>query len=46
VERFSEAKQFHRVTKRSDHFVDGGVEGPGRIDRERSRLACNPIIER
>src|SRR5450759_4276442 len=45
VERFSEAKQFHRVTKRGDHLVDGAVEGPGRIDRERSRLACNPIIE-
>ena len=46
VERFSEAKQFHRVAQGGDHLVDGGIEGLGRMDRERNRLACNPIIER
>ena len=45
VERFSEAKQFHCVTQGGDHLVDGGVEGPGRINSERSRIACYPLIE-
>jgi hypothetical protein len=45
VEGFSKAEQLHRIAQCRDDLVDGGVEGLGRIDRERNRFVLNPIVE-
>ena len=44
MERFSKAKQLHRITKRGHDPVHRGVEDFGRINGERNRLALNPIV--
>src|SRR5439155_26095635 len=42
---FSKAKQLHRIAKRVDHRIDGGIQRFGRISRKWDRLACNPVVQ-